>query len=62
MIEEMARRMRSGEACPNVGAHVMEPIDRREWAQWLAGMLRTHISSQCPECGLWVIWVPKEDS
>ncbi|WP_027933716.1 hypothetical protein [Amycolatopsis thermoflava] len=32
-------------------------IDRAEWAEY---MLITHDQRQCPGCGLWTIWEPRE--
>ncbi len=47
-------------ACPNASAHNDDkPSDYTQEEQWARRKLRTHEQTQCPDCGLWVIWVPK---
>jgi hypothetical protein len=29
-------------------------------SDWFTKMAKTHMKFQCPTCGLWAIWLPKE--
>src|SRR4249919_3337188 len=46
--------------CPNVASHEDGPEDYAVRFEWAAEKSRTHTQQQCPDCGRWVIWVPKK--
>lgn len=49
--------------CPNEVAHNDDgPSDYMSRAEWAQNMLKTHDQRQCPDCGLWLIWVAKVDA
>ena len=37
-----------------------EPTSYPDWHEWAAKKSRTHRQEQCPTCGLYHVWVPKE--
>jgi hypothetical protein len=37
-----------------------EPLDYRERWEWSKQMYKTHLCVQCPQCGLWKVWLPRE--
>lgn len=39
-----------------------EPTGYIGWHDWVEKYAKTHTQSQCPDCGLWVIWTSKETS
>lgn len=43
--------------CPS--PHAYGPGDYASWHEWAQQMGETHDQRQCPDCGLWAIWVPK---
>lgn len=47
-------------ACPNSAAHEPWPKGYLAGSAYADEMMATHEQSQCPECGLWKIWTPKE--
>jgi hypothetical protein len=46
--------------CPNSAAHELRPKGYLAHSAWADEMAETHEQQQCPECSLWVIWVPKQ--
>lgn len=63
MIASLARpsgaRVNPRARCPDEALHAVGQPDgyfaRRAWAN---GMLRTHVQTRCPGCGLWRVWRP----
>lgn len=53
------RRNPDEQNCPARLLHRVGPRDYGEWKQWAKEMRKTHVQRQCYECGLWVIWKPK---
>lgn len=49
-----------GAACPQQHLHAPHPTGYLAHAAWAEEMLKTHGQQQCPGCGLWAVWVPKE--
>ena len=47
--------------CINKANHTPCPSGYLEWDKWSDKMSETHNQKRCPECGLWVIWEPKEN-
>lgn len=45
--------------CPSFHDHTPSPAGYLQWHDWARKMLRTHRQVRCPNCGLYVIWVPK---
>ncbi len=39
--------------------HKIEPELYAEWSKKQARKQKTHRLTQCPNCGLWVVWVKK---
>lgn len=37
-----------------------EPTGYVAWHEWVEKYAETHDQGQCPDCGLWAIWTPKE--
>lgn len=37
-----------------------QPYGYLAWHTWAAKMQKTHDQVQCPDCGRWEIWVPKD--
>lgn len=35
-----------------------EPIGYIDWHAWAERKKKTHKQQQCPDCGLWHVWVP----
>ena len=48
------------EHCPNKESHLLGPSGYLERSEWAEEMRKTHKQERCPECGLWVIWRPKD--
>lgn len=48
-------------SCPNKAAHEPMPDDYAAIAGWMHVKSRTHRQVQCPSCGKYLIWVPRED-
>lgn len=48
-------------ACPKASdpKHRTGPSSYNARADWSEQMTKTHVQSQCPVCGLWVVWTPK---
>ncbi len=46
--------------CPNNAAHEPWPEGYIASSEYADKMMQTHDQSQCPECGAWRIWTPKE--
>jgi hypothetical protein len=56
--DDRARVRRKG-AC----VHPFEPDEPSGyigWHDWAKRKAETHDQRQCPDCGLWAIWTPKE--
>lgn len=47
--------------CPNKDHHTPHPEGYLQWHEWANKMSETHEQKQCPSCGLWAIWEPKEN-
>jgi len=45
--------------CPNAAKHAPSPIGYIAWHEWMAETSKTHRQERCPDCGYWVIVVPK---
>lgn len=45
--------------CWNRGQHTVGPEDFVLWHGWAEGIAVSHDQSQCPGCGLYIIWTPK---
>lgn len=41
--------------------HAQMPDRYLQRAQWAERMQKTHKQVPCPVCGLWLVWVPKND-
>jgi hypothetical protein len=48
--------------CPNNAAHEPWPKGYIAASEYADRMMETHEQSQCPGCGLWKIWTPKESN
>ena len=48
--------------CPNKSNHSNAPKGYLEWHAWAEEKSKTHYQQLCPDCALWVIWVPKEST
>jgi hypothetical protein len=46
--------------CPNNDAHEPWPKDYIASSEYADLMMQTHDQAQCPDCGLYKIWTPKE--
>ena len=46
--------------CPNNAAHEPWPKGYLSASAYADEMTQTHDQSQCPGCGLWKIWTPKD--
>lgn len=46
--------------CPNNAAHEPWPRGFLSSMAYAEKMLKTHDQSQCPACGKWAIWTPKQ--
>lgn len=55
---------RLADACPNASDpnHRIGPSGYLARANWADQMIKSHVQSQCPRCGLWVIWTPKQSA
>jgi hypothetical protein len=47
--------------CVNVAHHEPWPRGYLQCSDYADKMMKTHDQSQCPHCGLWAIWTPKEE-
>jgi hypothetical protein len=45
--------------CANAANHTPMPDGYLERHEWARQMLRTHKQTRCPQCSLWVVWVPQ---
>lgn len=50
----------SASVCPEKLTHTPAPDNYLEWSRWADEMQRTHTQHQCPTCGFWTQWVPKQ--
>lgn len=48
------------EVCADHANHTPSPDGYIEWHHWAKEMSKTHRQVKCPTCGLYAIWVPKE--
>lgn len=48
--------------CPQVEQHTPAPSDYGIWHDWAQEMGRTHIQTRCGGCGMWEIWIPREET
>lgn len=48
--------------CPNGTEHTPQPRGYLEWHEWAEEKSKTHLQEKCPGCGLYEIWVPREDN
>lgn len=39
-----------------------QPEGYLQWHHWARRMSKTHYQFQCPECGLWTVWRPKNET
>ena len=62
LIDAVEFRLNRQESCPNAANHAESPGGYVQWHEWAAAMKKTHDQSQCPGCGLWLIWTPKKGS
>lgn len=46
--------------CPNAAQHEPWPRGYIQASDYADEMMKTHDQAQCPGCGLWEIWIPKE--
>lgn len=46
--------------CPNAAQHEPSPRGYLQSSDYADEMMKTHDQFQCPGCGLWAIWKPKE--
>lgn len=42
--------------------HTTAPAGYLQWQSWAAEMAKTHRQTQCPDCGLWAVWIPKKEA
>ncbi len=47
------------EDCLNREAHIEGPSGYGDWFEWAEKKGKTHDQTQCPGCGLYLIWKPK---
>ena len=45
--------------CPNKANHTPGPDAYLEWHAWATKMKQTHKQERCPQCGLYLIWTPR---
>ena len=48
------------EDCPEIERHTSHPTTYEAHHYWADKMARTHDQQQCPACGFWCVWVPRE--
>lgn len=46
--------------CADRANHTPSPAGYNEWHEWAERMKETHDQTQCPTCGFWAIWTPRE--
>lgn len=46
--------------CDKPELHTEQPELYSDWQSWAIKMSKTHYQEQCPSCGLWAVWVPKD--
>lgn len=39
--------------------HTDGPAHYNAWHEWAERRAKTHVQTECPGCGLWMIWTPK---
>ena len=49
------------EPCPNHENHTKCPDCCLEWQEWAKLMDKTHKQVKCQRCGLWAIWVRRDN-
>ncbi len=47
--------------CRRNDLHTPMPRGFLEQTTWAERMLQTHVQQRCPGCGLWKVWVPREE-
>lgn len=52
--------MSTNSACDSQCGAYLHPTRYIAHSAWAEEMLKTHDQIQCPGCGLWTIWKPKE--
>ena len=48
-------------ACPNERNHSYGPVGYLAWHEWAEQVGPLCDVSECPGCGLWLIWTPKRE-
>lgn len=48
------------ESCPQKHLHTPCPEHYIAWHEWAEAISETHNQKECPGCGLWAVWEPKE--
>ena len=56
------RLMTPNPDCPNAAEHTPRPSGYGAHSDWAEAMALTHDQSQCPVCGLWMIWTRRGDA
>lgn len=51
---------RAHSQCPDNASHTPIPAGYFQFHEWAAQMRKTHVQTQCPTCGFWVVWAPRE--
>ena len=49
---------RSAEEC----RHTSQPEEYNQWHEWAKHAHETHSQVKCPHCGLWAVWLPKDEA
>ena len=50
------------DVCKNIIAHTPQPDGYLQWHAWAETMYNSnHRQVRCPECGLWAIWIKKNN-
>ncbi len=52
--------LRRSDRQPCAVRHTPSPSGYLDWDRWAGRMAATHVQQQCPDCHLWLIWVPKD--
>lgn len=48
------------EDCPEKARHTRYPEGYLQWHAWAEKKAKTHRSTRCKGCGLFAVWMPKE--